>query len=308
MSVGSWTNRFRKREMALVAVLITLAVAIVVALVLRHGTSGRSLARENACPSTEGPCLGTGKGDVDGDGRSDLVGATLNLGGMDPAANPERQGKLVVHVALATGQVTEYAVRDDATYARAAWVGLSDAVGDGRMDIFVASEGGYESSQMVSMFEYGTWPHARQDGTPTYGGVRGLILRAQFMIDDAYQHKWGFTCKKTPRGGEILEWQVALQDGPSGPWYSGTETTQRVQGNMFHDVGDPRTVSLPVGTESAGRSVKTKPYAGANCPGLVKFPSAPVSSTSPSSSGSSTPSVETSNESRPPDQGTGDVG
>lgn len=121
-------------------------------------------------------CVGTGSGDVDGDGAADQVGLYI-----EPAGDASARIPVTVRVVYASGSSEEHRV--DGFEWGAELLGVTDLDGDGREEVAYLYDGGAHSS--IGGFA----------GTAVTGRLHGVGFPApRVLLDGAALESAGFSC------------------------------------------------------------------------------------------------------------------
>jgi hypothetical protein len=196
-------------------------------------------------------CMGIAHADIDGDGRSDLVGLTASK-----VDNTGSVSEETLHVILADGRELTHPIT---TQLSGGWVGVSDANGDGKAEIFlIDTAGAHATSGKI-------WAWDGSDVTPVTGDDGKPF---PMLIDSYAAGNTGFTCDGTQFKTQSVQFNGDSFD-KAGPW-DGTETTYEWHGTQLAKVSDS---PLHFTSPAAGNATdEVNAIYGAHCPGLLVGP------------------------------------
>ena len=158
--------------------------------------------------------LGAKTGDIDGDGKSEVVTAILeDL--TEPLVSERDQpavGRLLIQATLANGRRLDEAVKLEVD-ADAAWLGISDLDGDGR-DELVISPFLTEDTAGLLILEY------RDDRL----GPNRRIFDGYWTLEVSPQQKTGLVCEKNNGKARLVVYRISPLKGTTDAQYRVTET------------------------------------------------------------------------------------
>jgi hypothetical protein len=214
------------------------------------------------CPLAAGRCAGEHSGDIDGDSRADRIGLTT----VQYGASPIGPTTLTAHVLFGDGRHLDQNIVPSVDPQSTAWLGITDANGDGRGDLFIVTNQGAHGTT-VAVFEY-------RDGRlqPLRGDFNGVLA-----ILKPTGNVGGFACRRTAEGvAQIVNYYVELNLTADSPRYEAFETAYESQNGVMRQRWQ-RSVTYPAkprgGSFAPPDAVIAR--AGAHCPGLDVFPPPP---------------------------------